>query len=46
MKEGDILINIYNNKEYKLIEEKKKTVVVERDCNIHVIAKSDMKEKE
>ena len=46
MQEGDIIINVADGNEYKVLEVKKKTVVVERNCNVHVMAKSDVIKKE
>lgn len=46
MKENDIVINVANKQEYRVVEVKKKTVIVERDHTIHVMAKSDLIEKE
>lgn len=46
MKVDDIVINNYDHNEYKVVEVKKKTVVVERNCNIHVMARSDVTVKE
>lgn len=42
MKEDDIIINIFDGNEYRVLEVKKKTVVVERNWSVHVMARSDV----